>query len=243
MKKRNVALYLFFAISALLFTSCIGDVFGVSGKGDSVIEGRTVTAFHSIELQTSANVSIVRDTLYKVEVEDYSNIVKYTVAKVSSQNLVISIFPSSTVLLNSAAKVRITMPDSLKTLIVSGSGKIDVDTTFKDIEVITVTGSGNVSINRPVNLTKLSTTIKGKGTVSATGKVAALTAVTSGSGNTNLSQLVSTASSCTLSGSGNMYINATTSLKAFISGSGSVYYSGNPAVSDSITGSGSVVKQ
>lgn len=243
MKKRNVCVLLFTSTCLFLFSSCVSDWFGVTGKGNISVESRNATGFLAVQLLSAADVTITKDTLFKVEVEDYENIVKYISTKVVSTNLVISIDPVSTVLLKSAAKVRITMPDSLTGLTIAGSGHIDVDTTFKDIQTLLVTGSGNINLNKPMPLKKLSATIAGSGNINAKGSVNELTALTSGSGNMNLPGLVAEAAKCTITGSGNMYVNVTNTLNAIISGSGKIEYSGNPTVTQNITGSGSVIQK
>lgn len=243
MKKRNVSFLFIIVLSQFLFTSCVSDWFGVTGKGSIVTEKRTATDFQSVQLLTSADVTIVRDTLFKVEVDDYENIVKYITTKVVSHNLIISIDPLSTILINSKAKVRITMPDSLIGITIAGSGKVDVDTTFKDIQTLIITGSGNINLNQSSTLNKLSTSILGSGNITAKGTVKTLTALTSGSGNMNLAELVSEDAKCTITGSGNMTVNATKTLNAIISGSGNIWYYGSPAVTSTITGVGSVAKK
>ncbi|HEY6914656.1 MAG TPA: head GIN domain-containing protein [Paludibacter sp.] len=243
MKKKNVFVLLFTTSILFLFTSCVSDWFGVTGKGNMVTESRTAIDFQSVQLLTSANVTIVKDTMFKIEVEDYENIVKYISAKVVLKNLVISIDPVSTILLKSEAKVRVTMPDSLIGLTVAGSGHIDVDSSFKDIKTLLITGSGDINLNKAGNLSKLTATITGSGNMNAKGNVITLTALTSGSGNMNFEDLVAEDATCTISGSGNMYVNVTKTLKATIPGSGKIEYSGNPTVTENITGSGSVVKK
>lgn len=241
MKKRNISVLLLATTSSFLFTSCVSDWFGVTGKGNIVMENRVATDFQSVQLLSAANVTIVKDTLFKVEVEDYENIVKYISAKVVSHNLVISIDPISTILLKSEAKVRIAMPDSLIGLTIAGSGHIDVDSTFKDIQTLLITGSGDINLNNPENLDKITASIAGSGNIKAKGNVKTLTALTSGSGNMNLAELAAENATCTISGSGNMYVNATKTLNAIISGSGKIEYSGNPTLTQNITGSGSVI--
>ena len=243
MKKTNIFILLFTSLSLFSFTSCVSDWFGVTGKGNIVTESRTATDFQSIQLLTSANVTIVKDTMFKIEVEDYENIVKYISVKVVSNNLVISIDPISTLLIKSEAKVRITMPDSLIGLTVAGSGHNDVDTTFKDIQTLLITGSGDINLNKAETLSNLTATIVGSGNIMANGTANTLTCVTTGSGNMNLAELVSKEAKCTINGSGNMYINATKTLNVIITGSGKIEYSGNPTVTKDITGSGSLVQK
>jgi hypothetical protein len=230
-------------VSIFFFSSCITDMFGVSGKGAIITENRTATNFQAIELLTSANVEVLSGDTFRVEVSDYENIIQYLTLSVVSNTLVISNNPTNKIILNSNAKVLITMPDSLKTLILTGSGNMVLNSTFKDIQTIQVTGSGYVSINKMVDLTKLNATILGSGDISAQGKVGTLSAGISGSGNLNLSQLVAQNATCVITGSGNIYTAVNSTLNATITGSGNVEYSGNPTVSTKVTGSGAVIKK
>jgi len=65
-----------------------------------------------------------------------------------------------------------------------------------------------------------------------------LNAKTTGSGKMLLSDLVTKDVICTVSGSGNMYVNAVNSLKVIITGSGDIVYTGTPAVDIQTSGSG-----
>jgi hypothetical protein len=183
------------------------------------------------------------DTTFKVEVSDYENIIQYLSVKVVSNTLIISTDPATTILENSNAKVVVTMPDNLMSVAVTGSGNVDVDSTFAGLQALSLSGSGNINVNDTLNIAALTTNIMGSGNITAKGKVKALTASSSGSGNTFLSNLIATDVLCTITGSGNMYVNATGTLKAGISGSGNIVYSGSPTVIKLITGSGTVTKK
>lgn len=222
------------------FTSCISDFLGTTGKGNIVAETRTATDFQSVELQTSADVTIVRDSVYKVNFEDYENLLDYTSIKVVNHVLVISITPVSAVIKNSAAKVTISMPDSLVSLVAAGSGSITVDTTFKDIKTITATSSGDINLKKPLKVKTLTVTVLGTGSVQAAGVDSMLTCYGMGSGKIDMLNLVSEKASCQNNGSGDILVNATNSLKAIVVGSGSIYYLGSPVVTKSIKGTGTV---
>ena len=242
MLKRNVSLCLILIGTSFLFSSCIADLFGIKGKGSIVTNTITAKDFQSVQLLTSADVTIVKDTAFKVEVDDYENIVQYTSAKVVSHNLIISINPVTTILSNSQAKVRISMPDSLIGLTITGSGNIDVNAAYKDVQTLLVTGSGSINMNSSCSLNKLSASILGSGGITAKGSANTLTAIISGSGNMNFRNLITNDANCTITGSGNINVTAVNTLKATISGSGNIMYSGSPTITPTITGSGSIIK-
>jgi hypothetical protein len=225
----------------LMFSSCIGDLFGITGKGNIVTQTRSVKDFQSITLNNAAKVNIVKGDSFKVEVSDYENIVQYLSVKVTDHNLMISTDPIYTLLVNSQAKVTITMPDSLINVSLNGSGDININSAFKDLKSAIIIGSGNINANQTLNISSLNASIVGSGNITAKGNVSTLTALITGSGNLLLSNLNATAATCTISGSGNINVGVVNSLKATISGSGNVIYSGTPTVDVSITGSGKVL--
>jgi hypothetical protein len=242
--KKFVFPFLFLTVCMFCFSSCASDFFGIKGKGNIVTESEALKVFSSVELTTSADVQILKsDSTFSVEVSDYENIIQYLSTKVVTNALVISTSPGTTILQNSRAKVIVRMPDNLKSIVVTGSGTVQVDSSFISLQTLALSGSGNIKLNDTINIVKLTTTIMGSGNITAKGKVVTLVAGTSGSGNTYLSDLVAKDASCTITGSGNMYVNATGTLKAAISGSGNVEYSGSPTITNTITGSGTVKKK
>lgn len=240
MNIKNPTSFAFVLVSSLLFTSCL-NWFGTTGKGNIVTESRTATDFQSIELLTSAKVDIIKGDTFIVEVSDYENIIKYLSIKVVSHNLIISTDPISTILINSKAHITITMPDSLKSVALSGSGDLNLTSAYKDLNTMILTGSGNINAIQKLNVDKLKANILGSGNITAYGNVKTLTALISGSGNVKFAELTAETAECTISGSGNVYVKATNTLKAVISGSGNIEYTGNPTVNSSITGSGTVI--
>jgi hypothetical protein len=244
MKKHFIYPFLFLGVCVFCLSSCSSDFFGIKGKGKIVTEAESLTVFSSVELTTSADVQILKsDSIFKVEVSDYENIIQYLSTKVVSNALVISTKPATTILQNSRAKVIIWMPDNLKSIIVTGSGTVQVDSSFVSLQSLSLSGSGDIKLNDTIDIVKLTTNIMGSGNITAKGKVGTLVAGTSGSGTTYLSDLVAKDASCTITGSGSQYVHATATLKATIIGSGNIEYSGSPIVTSAITGSGRLKKK
>ncbi|MEI8271326.1 MAG: head GIN domain-containing protein [Paludibacter sp.] len=237
-KKIHLALVLLFTI---VFSSCISDLFGITGKGSIVTQVRPLTSFQSVSLNNAAKVDIVKGDSFKVEVSDYENLVKYLSVKVSNHVLQISTDPVYTLLTNSQAKVTITMPDSLTSVTLMGSGDINLNSAFKDFQSAIILGSGNIKANQSLNIAKLNASIAGSGNITASGYVSVLTGTISGSGNLLLSNLYASSATCNISGSGNMNLAVSNQLKASITGSGNIIYSGTPTLDISITGSGKVI--
>jgi hypothetical protein len=246
MKTRNAALLLLL-VSSRLFTSCVSEWVGISGKGNVATESRAVKDFQSVQLLTSANVSIEKGNIFYVSVQDYENIVQYISTKVVSGTLIISTYPVSTILKNSKAQITITMPDSLLSLTTAGSGNIDVYSSFKTVkdksQTLQTTGSGSINLHEPNSFDGVVAKIVGSGNITAIGTANTLTTTTSGSGNMYFASLIANDVTSTISSSGSVYVNATKTLKGTISGSGNIQYSGSPVVTSTITGSGTINKQ
>lgn len=241
MNKRNVFALLIAALVLVSFNSCITDLFGITGTGPIVTQSRTATDFQSVTLNSAANVTIVKGDSFKVEISDYQNLVQYLSAKVVDHNLIIAVDPIYTVLVNSQAKVNITLPDSLTAVTLNGSGEINVNSAFKNLKTAIILGSGNIKVNANLNVPVFNASVVGSGNVTAKGNAGAVSALITGSGNLLLSGLTANTADCTISGSGNISLAVVSKLKATISGSGNVLYTGTPTVDVSVTGSGKVI--
>jgi len=242
MKTTKLFLPVIMAFMLFFSSSCFLDLSAISGSGSIVTENRNATDFTSIELQTAADVEIVKGNTFKVSVSDYENIIQYLNVEVVSNRLIIKKNPLTVNLWNSKAKVVVTMPDPLYSLKLAGSGTMKVNSPFNDLEFLLLTGSGNVDLKCNCRLNKLEATISGSGNMNATGTVQDLYIKISGSGNIRFSNMKARNATCTLSGSGNMYVYIENKLEAFLSGSGDIVYSGSPSVNSNLSGSGHIYK-
>ena len=138
--------------------------------------------------------------------------------------------------------------------------KITAYVNAKNLNSLTMSGSGSMKVNGRVNTRDLSIILSGSGIVTVATNAKNLSAVLSGSGNLNISGEATDASitlsgsanfagkkfsvkdlSTQMSGSGKVNIEVSNSINAVISGSASVYYTGNAEVKQTILGSGKVV--
>jgi hypothetical protein len=228
----------------LLFvnTSCFLDLNAISGTGSIVTEKRNATDFTSIEMNTAADMEIVKGNSFSVTVSDYENIIRYLTVEVVNHRLIIKKNPLTVNLRNSKAKVVVTMPDPLYSLKMAGSGTMKVNSAFNDLKFMSLSGSGNVELKSSCRLAKLEATISGSGSMYATGTVQDLHTKITGSGNILFSTMKATNATCTLTGSGNMYVYIEKKLEAFLTGSGNIVYSGSPGVNSHLSGSGHISK-
>jgi Putative auto-transporter adhesin, head GIN domain len=193
----------------------------IVGGGTTTSEKRTINGtFTEIRLEGSANVRVKQGDTIEVVAKDFPNILPFLRTTVLGNALVID-FQPDTWISNSVAEVTVTLP-KLTGLEISGSGDIG-------------------SIN---NLTcdDLGILISGSGDISLVGKAKKMNAKISGSGDVRTFDLICDDVKASLTGSGNMEIQALKTLDATISGSGDITYKGNPSVNSQVTGSGRVRK-
>jgi len=233
---RSIILLFFTFVS----TSCILNIDGIVGKGSIIAEHVAVNKFSSVETSSSADVEITKGEAFEVILSDYENLLDYWDIKVINNTLVIQTKPFSS-LVNSRAKVTIVLPGNLYEARVSGSGQIALNSQFSSFEKASITGSGSINGNINTVYSKLNLTISGSGSIFIKGRADELKAKTTGSGKMRLSQLTVQDAECTVSGSGNMYLNVEKTLKATILGSGDILYTGRPAIDIIGSGSGKLV--
>jgi hypothetical protein len=129
----------------------------------------------------------------------------------------------------------------LSSLTKSGSGDIEIQNILSGTD-LSATLSGSGSIRADVNLKSFTGVISGSGNMNIGGKAENSSVTLSGSGQFNGKDLTVGDLSVQVSGSANVYINASKSIEAVISGSGNVFYSGSPTIEKTILGSGRVKK-
>lgn len=220
-------------------SSCIDDFF-VEGNGIYRTETRMASGFEEIASNGDFNVTVLPGDDYSVEVSAESNLLSYIETDVVGKTLKIRTRGLHTLRDHHSIEVYITTP-VLSGLSLSGSGKIKTgsfvsnDNDFR----ISVSGSGDIDTN--ISADHISTHVSGSGVVYLQGDTYETAFVVSGSGKIKAYDLVQEHCNATISGSGDMFVNASETIDARISGSGRVYYINHPVIHTSISGSGKVV--
>ncbi len=141
----------------------------------------------------------------------------------------------------SEVDIYVTMKE-IEEISVSGSGTIESQGTLKTKDLrLAVSGSGDMELD--IESEELDLRISGSGSINLNGDATEAEAKISGSGRVKADDLTVKIFEASISGSGSCYINVTDEVSANISGSGSVYYSGNPdKVYSNSSGSGKIRK-
>jgi hypothetical protein len=193
----------------------------VVGSGNIVSETRNITGIQGVNLAGSGDVEIKIGTTESVIVRADDNIVPLIETTVSNGRLTIRTKPFTNISTHNGIHVTV-VAKSLNELTMGGSGSIRASGVTGPNLVVTLPGSGDITVT---------------GTVDHVG----ITLL--GSGNIYCENLKASSANVQIMGSGNITAYADKSLEASIMGSGTIHYSGSPEqVSKSITGSGSITE-
>jgi Putative auto-transporter adhesin, head GIN domain len=208
----------------------------------SAQESRSVSGFNAVASAGPFNVHIKMDGNESVKVDADADLINDIETVVEGNTLKIR-FKDHEWRHRNIHKAEIYVEaKSLNSLINSGSGSVQVDGTISanDFKAV-LSGSGNIST--AVKSESLHAVISGSGSIKLSGSTGEADMVVTGSGEIEGKNLKSESVVATITGSGNIYIEADKSVVGRITGSGSVIYSGNASVTSHTTGSGRVTKE
>jgi hypothetical protein len=241
MKKLILILTLVFIASAPAQAQWWGSSETIKGNGEMTSEKRNTGDYNEISLVGSMDVELVSGTEGNLTLEAESNLQEYITTEVNGGTLKISVKKGYNLKPSRNNGIKVTVP-------------------FKDIEVVEVTGSGDLWNTSTINAKNFSTKLTGSGDIKLELEVENLEGSITGSGDTQLSgkakdfdckvtgsgdfkayDLRAENVEATVMGSGDIQVSANNALKAKVMGSGDIKYKGNPKNQDFKTsGSGSV---
>lgn len=214
---KNLALTIF---SILMLASCTKD--RLTANGDRITETRNLSEFNNLRISGANRVTVSQGNEYKVVLKGSSNLIPYFKTSLNGKSLNLSYKDAN--VKQDDIEIFVTMP-MIKGASVSGSGGLDIDGSFAAINEfdLSVSGSGDVSVNHELKVDYMDIRI-------------------SGSGKVFFQKAIAKEADIDISGSGDAHFQVTDFLKARISGSGEVYYKGTPQIDSRITGSGKLIK-
>jgi phage baseplate assembly protein gpV len=206
-------------------------------------EDRPVSGFHAVESSGSFYVYITQGSTESVKVEAPDDVIKNVLTEVKDGTLHIYTkekFTWKNLFNNKKVSVYVTVKN-IDAISLSGSGSV----TFKDgintsgNASVHVSGSGNIS--GKLTAKALDASVSGSGNLKLSGSAHDQNVSVSGSGGYSARDFTSSNVSVSVSGSGSASVYASENLNAHVSGSGGVHYGGNPKnIAKSKSGSGSV---
>jgi hypothetical protein len=226
---------------ATLFTcGCIGPYSDcITGSGNVVSEEFTVDEFHSVGFEVYGNLYVTQGAPQSLRIEAEDNVLEALTAKVENGRLTIS---SDRCFGNiKPINVYVSMKE-VRDLSSSGYGNI-IGQSEINSDTLKVSISGSGSSDLTLNVEELNTAISGSGKSNLKGTAKVHNSVISGSGDINAFDLSTERTDITISGSGNVEVDASQELDVSIFGSGNVYYTGDAALNQTVSGFGRVSKR
>jgi hypothetical protein len=238
--KYTTLFYIIF--SAFILNSCEMLFPCLDGNGVLKTEERAVSAFTSVISTSDFDVEIRYGADPQVTVDADENLQQYIRTYVEDGELMLETDQGRCLQSQNRILVTVYCP-YIETVVLSGSGDVDMSSFSADSLKIKLSGSGDFNSTGLVITKSLEVNLTGSGDITIDGKAAESNYYLSGSGDIRGNLLKSTISKVVLSGSGNVYTYVYEYLKVVLSGSGNVYYYGDPADTDErITGSGKIIK-
>ena len=221
-----------FLLVALLVTGCSFQV--VAGSGKVVTETRDVSNFSRVTLAGIGNLILTQGESESLKIEADDNLISYFKTEVQGNTLTIGLKDEYMgVMLQPTKPIKfyLTVKD-LEAVTLAGSGNINADALkVKDFGV-TLAGSGNISVTT-LSAAKVDIHLAGSGDVAIdTLKADELTSNTAGSGNIIFQQLTVPAVNVTIIGSGDARLGTMTATSLYVSASGSGNVSATGKVTD-----------
>jgi len=237
--KKTTKIQIVLALFVLLFgtSSCLDEMF-IEGNGIVRTEMRDAEGFNEIASSGDFIITVMPGNSYSVEITAESNFLPYISTNVDGQTLKIRSTGIHSLRQNEPIEIFITTP-VLNGLSLSGSGLIETGSFMSDDFDLSLSGSGDIKTK--ISSDKVKANVSGSGTIFIEGDAINSNFVISGSGKIRTYNLLQDRCEAVISGSGDMYVNASQFIDAHISGSGRVYFVNHPIVHSSISGSGDVV--
>lgn len=213
----------------------------IKGNGKVTTVTRTTPDYDGISCAGSFDFILVSGTEGKITIEGEDNLLKYIITEVKNNRLEVKTENNINLSPSSNKTIKITIPfKDIDNVSLAGSGDLTNTDTIKATDLkVSLAGSGDVVLTVETNNVKSS--LAGSGDLTLKGNTNNLEANIAGSGDFHGFNLQSNNTEVSIAGSGDARVVSNESLKARVSGSGDIEYKGNPKIEDSkVAGSGSI---
>jgi len=238
MKSKVSLTLIILALASLIYTGCTTGPC-IKGNDIVIVENRNVGYFSSISSEGSFDVYIIQDTIEEVTIEAESNLMPYIDTRVKSSTLVIRYRDNTCIKNHYPIRITVRCRD-IEGITLTGSGIIIGNTEIISNSLfVDLSGSGNIDLL--VTSDNVETYISGSGRISMDAVCTNFKSRISGSGRMDLLGEADI-SDLGISGSGDIraFGLIVNECYANISGSGSMYVFVNDLLDVNISGSGSV---
>lgn len=231
---------LLFVVTLLIAVSVQGQK-RIKGNGKVQTITRTTSDYDGIKCAGSFDYVLVYGIEGKITIEGEENLLEYIVTEVKDGNLIIKIENRINLSTTNNKTIKITIPfKDIQSVSLAGSGELrSIDKIYATNFNASLAGSGDIFLM--VDATVIKASLSGSGELTLKGNTNSLDADIAGSGNFHGFDLQSENTEVSVAGSGDADIVCNGNLKARVSGSGDITYKGNPKTEDTkVAGSGKI---
>lgn len=214
---------------------------GIEGNGNMNTIQREVGSFDKVNVGGFFDVELVAGDEGTITLEGESNLLDYIITEVQGNALKIKVEKGKSLKPSNRMMIKVTVPfRDLDEVTLAGSGDVISSALIKANNFHTaVAGSGDLILEVEANT--IDSRVAGSGDLTLSGSTRDLEASVAGSGDIHASKLDAKNVDARVAGSGDISVRCSDSLKARVSGSGDIEYSGNPSKQDTkVSGSGDI---
>ncbi|RNC87146.1 MAG: DUF2807 domain-containing protein [Winogradskyella sp.] len=214
---------------------------GIKGNGDVTTITRTTGEYDGIKCGGFMDFELVEGEEGKITIKGESNLLEHIVTEVKNGNLIVKVKKGKNLKPSNNKPLIITIPyKDINSVSLAGSGDVWNKGTINASEFsAAVAGSGDLILN--INTQSTNASVAGSGDLTLEGKSKNLKVSVAGSGDIHGFKLDSVNVNASVAGSGDISVNCSGELKARVAGSGDIEYRGNPTKEDTkVSGSGSI---
>lgn len=211
----------------------------IKGNGDVISKTRNTSDYDAINVSGFFDVTLVKGKEGKIIIKAESNLMDYIITEVNGDELVIKLKKGTS--LKTKKGIFITVPfKDIDKISLSGSGDISNKDVISENELeVKLNGSGDIKLD--LNVDKVRAKINGSGDITLIGKTDNLATSVTGSGDFMAKDLIANNVEANVIGSGDVTVYASKKIDAKVTGSGDVVFYGNPERENTkIIGSGDI---
>ncbi|WP_144665202.1 head GIN domain-containing protein [Dokdonia sp. Hel_I_53] len=239
--KKLVALSFIFFISTQIHAQWWGK--SIKGNGEVQKETRDVGEYDGVSVAGFFEVTLLAGSEGKITIEGESNLLNYIETVVDKGVLKIRVQKNQNLKTSWGNDIKITVPfRDIELVSLSGSGDIITKDVIKAKDFkVSVSGSGDVTLDVESSATK--SRVTGSGDLILRGSTGDHESSVTGSGDINASRFNANYVDAKVTGSGDIKVYCSKYLKARVTGSGDIEYLGNPDKQETkVSGSGDITK-
>lgn len=213
----------------------------VKGNGEVTTITRQVGNYDQVNVGGFFDVELVYGDEGTITIQGESNLLDYLITEVNRDALKVKVKKGANLKPSKNKTITITVPfRDLDAVTLAGSGDVISKDVIKTSDFKTaVAGSGDLIVS--IEATTIEASVAGSGDLTLKGSSNSVAYSVAGSGDIHASDLKAENADARVAGSGDIKLNCSSYLKARVSGSGDIEFSGNPSKQDTkVSGSGDI---